>query len=69
MCEQIKIARTLDSLAVETARHRHDETVPASYLDLVQQAVDGLQSDNTRLYQELTSLRQNIINLLETLRG
>lgn len=62
---QLQVAKTLDRLSVEAAHLRRDETVPAPFLDLVQQAVDGLQADNSRLHTSLTNLKQGLLYLLE----
>jgi len=69
MCQQTKIIQTLDLLSVETDRLRQMETISqgqfADFSNLMQQALDGLQFDHTRVHNELCNMRRSLISALE----
>ena len=72
MCQQTKIIQTLDLLSVETDRLRQMETISqgqfAGFSNLMQQALDGLQSDHTRIHNELCGMRHGLIDILDRLK-
>jgi cell division septum initiation protein DivIVA len=66
---QLKIARNLDQVVIQSAALRQQATVPAEqlthFLDLVAVAIDGLQTENSRLFNQLTVTKQGLITALE----
>lgn len=69
MSSQIEVAKNLDQVVIQSAALRQQATVPAEqlahFLDLVQNAIDGLQAENTRLFNQLTVTKQGLITALE----
>lgn len=69
MCQQLRIAKTLDLLSVETDRLRQMKSISqgqfVDFSNLMQQALDGLQSDHTRIHNELCNMRRSLISALE----
>lgn len=69
MSSQLEIAKNLDQVVVQSAALRQQATVPAEqlnpFLDLVAAAIEGLQTDNSRLFVQITGVKQSLINSLE----
>lgn len=72
MPSQIEVAHTLDRLSVRIDQLRSQGAISPDdlpqFLSLVEQAVDGLQSDHSRIHGELCELRRGLINILERLK-
>ena len=72
MCQQLQVAKTLDLLSVETARLRQMKSISQGqfidFTNLMQQALDGLQSDHTRIHNELCGIRHGLIDILDRLK-
>lgn len=72
MCQQTQIIQTLDLLFVETDRLRQMETINqrqfVDFSNLMQQALVGLQSDHTRIHNELCGMRHGLIDILDRLK-
>ena len=70
---QIELARNLDQIAVQTAELRQQATVSTEqlvpFLDLVSAALDGLQTENSRLFKQLANIKTGLINTLEVAHG
>ena len=70
---QIELARNLDQIAVQSADLCQQATVSTEqlgpFLDLVSAALDGLQAENTRLFNRLANIKSSLISTLEVAHG
>lgn len=62
----IELAKNLDQLAVQLITLRQQSPELSPFLDFVKSVLDSLQSENTRLFNQLTTIKHGLITVLET---
>ncbi|WP_281184195.1 hypothetical protein [Trichlorobacter lovleyi] len=61
----IELAKKLDQMAVQSSTLRQQSPELSPFLDLAESVLDSLQSENTRLFNQVAAIKQGLLTTLE----